>query len=92
MSLFTGQWIEFFVQITYGENGQLKFQAKNIETGEVLVDHEETDIDMWRGERREDFSRPKWGIYRSLKDKGSLRSDEEKARFADFSIRKVALK
>lgn len=88
MSRFTGQWIEFFVQITYQDDGQLIFQAKNIKTGELLVDLREDNIDMWRGEHKSDFVRPKWGIYRSLKDKGSLRSAEERARFADFSIRK----
>jgi len=71
---------------------QLIFQAKNIETGEVLVDFQEDNIDMWRGEHKSDFSRPKWGIYRSLKDKESLRSEEERARFADFSIRKGSIK
>ena len=88
MSRFTGQWIEFFVQITFDDYGQLIFQAKNIETDELLVNFRDDNIDMWRGEHKSDFSRPKWGIYRSLKNKDSLRSEEEKARFADFSIRK----
>jgi hypothetical protein len=88
MSRFTGQWIEFFVQITYEDEGQLIFQAKNVETGEPIIDLREDNIDMWRGEHKSDFSRPKWGIYRSLKDRGSLASEEERARFADFSIRK----
>lgn len=88
MSNFAGQWIEFFVQITFEDNGQLIVKAKNMETGEMLVDLKESNIDMWRGEQRADFSRPKWGIYRSLKDSGSLRNTEEKARFAVFSIRK----
>ena len=88
MSRFSGAWIEFFVQITFEDKGQLIFQAKNIETDEMLIDFKDDNIDMWRGERKADFSRPKWGIYRSLKDKGSLRSEEERARLADFSIRK----
>lgn len=91
MSLFTDQWIEFFIEATYSESGTLKFQARNVETGELLINFEAQDIDMWRGERREDFSRPKWGIYRSLKDKNSLRREEEMARFADFSIRKIKI-
>ncbi len=92
MSRFAGQWIEFFVQTTYEDNGQLIFQAKNIETGKMLVDFQDNDIDMWRGEHESDFSRPKWGIYRSLKEKNRLRSNEEKARFADLSIRKGKMK
>ena len=91
MSKFTGQWVEFFVQITFADEGQLIVKAKNVETGKSIIDFEQSDIDMWRGESREDFSRPKWGIYRSLKRKESLRAEEEKARFADFEIRKGVL-
>ncbi len=92
MALFTDQWVEFFVQINYQDQGQLIVRATNIETGEVLIDFKKDGIDMWRGETRQDFSRPKWGIYRSIKQKESLRSDEERAYFADFSIRKGVLK
>jgi len=68
MAGFTGQWIEFFVQIQYGESGNLTVIAKNIETGERLIGFKKDDLDMWRGEGEGDFNRPKWGIYRSLKD------------------------
>ena len=64
MALFTDKWIEFFVQATYRDQGQLIVQAKDVETGELLIDFKADDIDMWRGESRQDFSRPKWGIYR----------------------------
>jgi hypothetical protein len=88
MGQFTGQWVEFLVQATFADAGQLVVKATNIETGETLIDFEKSGIDMWRGENGLDFSRPKWGIYRSLKDKDSLRAEEEKARFADFEILK----
>ena len=91
MARFTGQWVEFFVQSTFADDGQLIVKATNIETGETLIDFEQSGIDMWRGESREDFSRPKWGIYRSIKDKDTLRAEEEKARFADFEILKGEL-
>ena len=91
MAKFTGQWVEFFVQITFADEGQLIVTAKNIETGEALIDFEQSGLDMWRGESKADFSRPKWGIYRSLKQKESLRAEEEKARFADFEILKGIL-
>lgn len=92
MSFFTGDWVEFFVQITYQDQGQLIVKATNIETNDVLMNFEKTGIDMWRGETSKDFARPKWGIYRSLNDKTSLREDEETAYFADFSIRKGEIK
>lgn len=88
MTKFAGQWVEFLVQITYADRGQLIVKAKNIETDETLIDFEKSGLDMWRGEHKADFSRPKWGIYRSLKQKESLRPEEEKARFADFEISK----
>ena len=92
MALFADKWVEFFVQTTFSDQGQLIVQAKDVETGELLIDFKADNIDMWRGESRQDFSRPKWGIYRSIKEKSSLRSQEEKAYFADFSIRKGVLK
>ena len=46
---------------------------------------------MWRGFSDDDFARPKWGIYRSIVETGSLRGDEEQVRFADFVIKKGVL-
>lgn len=88
MSRFMGRWIDVAVQIEFREKGKLHFQAKDLESGERLGVFKSDDIDMWRGERKGDFSRPKWGIYRSLKNKDSLRSAEEKVRFADLMVTK----
>ena len=92
MSQIAGQWVEIFAEVTYGEKGKLHFQIKTIENDALIVDLKRDNLDMWRGEGKQDFMRPKWGIYRSLKNKESLRSDEEIARFADFSIIKGKLK
>ena len=92
VSLLSGKWIEFFVQITYKEKGNLLLIAKDIETGEILIEFQQDKLDLWRGEGKGDFARPKWGIYRSLKNRESLRDDEEIALFADFSITKGKLK
>lgn len=92
LSLISGQWVEILAQIKYSEKGSIHFQIRSVETGELIVDFKKDKLDMWRGEGKQDFMRPKWGIYRSLKDKKSLRSDEEIARFADFSISKGKLK
>jgi len=92
MTLLSGKWIEFFVQITYKEKGNLLLIAKDIETGEILIEFQQDKLDLWRGEGKGDFARPKWGIYRSLKNRESLRNDEEIALFADFSITKGKLK
>ena len=92
VSLLSGKWIEFFVQITYKEKGNLQLIVKDIETGELLIEFQQDKLDLWRGEGKGDFARPKWGIYRSLKNRESLRDDEEIALFADFSITKGKLK
>ena len=92
VSLLSGKWIEFFVQITYKEKGNLQLIVKDIETGEILIEFQQDKLDLWRGEGKVDFARPKWGIYRSLKNRESLRDDEEIALFADFSITKGKLK
>jgi hypothetical protein len=39
--------------------------------------------DMWRDG---DFTKPKWGIYRSLGDKGALNASEDTVRFANFAV------
>jgi len=92
LSQISGKWIEIFTQVTYKEKGNLHFQIKDIESGALIVDYQKEGLDMWRGEGKQDFMRPKWGIYRSLKNKESLRNDEEIARFADFIINKGTLK
>jgi hypothetical protein len=38
---------------------------------------------MWRDG---DFTKPKWGIYRSLDDRGALNASEDSVRFASFGI------
>ena len=92
LTLLSGKWVEFFLQVTYRERGNLHFIAKDVETGEVLIDLNKSKLDLWRGEGKTDFARPKWGIYRSLKEKENLRGYEERARFADFAITKGKLR
>lgn len=91
-SLLAGQWVDIFVEITYAEKGELKVHITRLSDKQVIVSLHETNIDMWRGNERTDFARPKWGIYRSLKDKSSLRADEEQVHFANISIKKGVLK
>ena len=58
-------------------------------TAYVRATFSEQGLDMWRGDAPDHFVRPKWGIYRSLAEKESLRPDEEVVRFADFEVEKV---
>ena len=61
--------------------------------GETIISLQDDNIDTWRGFEAADFVRPKWGIYRSIADDviDSLRADEERVHFADFTIRKGTL-
>jgi hypothetical protein len=88
LSRFTDIWVDVVVQVEFNDKGKLHFQAKNLETGERLAVFKSNNIDMWRGESKRDYSRPKWGIYRSLKHKDSLSNSEDKLRIADLSITK----
>lgn len=90
----TDEWLDMFVQITFAEadeGGAFKMLATRMSDNQLMIDIDEENIDMWRGQIAEDFSRPKWGIYRSILETNSLRSDEEQVRFADFTIRKGTL-
>jgi hypothetical protein len=81
------QWLVVFCRATFSDRGSLYLTVKKLD-GTVLFEVNQTGIDMWRSC---EFVRPKWGIYRSLKDKTNLRPDEETVRFANFSISKALI-
>lgn len=87
-SSITDEWLNITVQATFAEEGAFYMQISRMQDNAILVDINEPVIDMWRGVSSEDFVRPKWGIYRSLADGDSLRSEEEQVRFADFVVEK----
>ena len=79
---FLGQWVAVTERIAYGETGTYAVAIKSVATGETMFSYANDSIRMWKS--KADFLRPKWGIYRSLKDKGNLR--DEVVDFADFEI------
>lgn len=81
---FKGTWIQATEEITFGTHGSYRLTLSKISDGTVLLSYANNDIDMWR--RGTTFVRPKWGIYRSLKDSTRLR--DEKVLFADLEIDK----
>jgi len=85
----TGEWIEVYCRVTYGETGSLRLIAKRISDGKTIFDIDESELDLWRGTETKHFVRPKWGIYRSILDYDNLRADEETVRFANFIVSKV---
>ena len=82
------EWVHVFVQSTFSEEGTFKMVLTRLRDDAVIIDVDESNIDMWRGVSEEDFIRPKWGIYRSTAEIEKLRADEEQVRFADFVVRK----
>ena len=83
---FYGSWVEVEEKITYKTHGSYSVTIRKISDGTSLLAYSSTDIDMWRDSST--FCRPKWGIYRSLKNASYLR--DEQVRFADFCIAKGA--
>ncbi|MFK8030227.1 MAG: hypothetical protein AB8G18_08295 [Gammaproteobacteria bacterium] len=90
-NMATGEWIEVYCRATFSDSGSLRMIATRISDGVVIFDIDESDIDLWRGEDPSHFVRPKWGIYRSILFPDNLRPEEERVRFANFSVTKVML-
>jgi hypothetical protein len=78
----TGVWLEASVRARYSDRGSLAVTIARTD-GTPLIDFERDDIDLWRGGG---FVRPKWGIYRSLADRGRLTNAEDTVRFAGIGI------
>ena len=88
-SRVTGEWLEAYCRVTFAESGDLRLIVTRMRDDEVIFNIDESGLDLWRGEDASHFVRPKWGIYRSILDWDNLRPDEEKVRFANFSISEV---
>lgn len=81
---FKGVWVDAYEQITYGFNGTYSITLTSVSDGSVLLSYSSDDMDLWRNGTT--FSRPKWGIYRSLNNRAYLR--DEAMRFDDFCLAK----
>jgi hypothetical protein len=90
----TGQWLQADCIATFMDDGYFRLTVTSLDGTEVILSTEQENIDMWRSSSKNDssqFVRPKWGIYRSIKQSSNLRSDEEIVRFANFEISKGVL-
>lgn len=79
-----GEWVEVNSTLTAGRPGQYAMTLTRLRDGVVLLSYTASSIDMWRS--GVSYIRPKWGIYRSLNDRSSLR--DEQVRFDGFCIAK----
>ena len=82
LSELEGTWVQITEVIKVGPNGTYSVVIKRIKDGKELLSYSNLDIETIRPDNN--FIRPKWGIYRSLKKITDLR--EEAVRFADFYI------
>lgn len=82
LSEFENVWVEITEVIKVGANGTYSMSVKRIKDGKEVLSFKSANIMTIRPDNK--FIRPKWGIYRSLKNAGDLR--DEAVRFADFSI------
>lgn len=85
LSPLKGKWVEVTEVVTYAESGSYSITIKEVGDGSTLFEYSNDSIDTWK--TAADFVRPKWGIYRSLKDSDRLR--DEIVLFANFSINKL---
>ena len=83
LSEFEGTWVEITEKIKIGKKGTYSISIKKIKNGKELLSFKSDNIMTIRSDN--DFIRPKWGIYRSLKKAEDLR--DEAVRFNDFSIK-----
>ena len=84
LSNFKGVWVEAYERITHDFDGTYSLQIRRLDTNALLLSYSNNNIDMWRDGTT--FSRPKWGIYRSLNTPSALR--DEQVRFDRFCLAK----
>jgi len=85
LDLFRGKWVKVTEVVKYDNLGSYYIKISRVSDGLVLFNYNISAIDMWQDGST--FTRPKWGIYRSIKSLSDLR--DEKVRFSDFSIQEL---
>jgi hypothetical protein len=64
LSDFENEWVQVREEMHYTHNGYYSVKITRIRDGRVLIDFEDTNIDMWR--IGSSYIRSKFGLYRSL--------------------------
>ena len=85
MSLFEGTWVEATETIKVGLKGTYAITIKKVSDGKTLMNYSNSNIQTIRADNS--FIRPKWGMYRSLKDIANMK--DETMRFSDFSMQEL---
>lgn len=82
LSLFKGVWVEVEEKVKYGDKGSIQIVIRRARDKTPLLTYSDAELDTWRADAA--LNRPKYGIYRSLNDKGDLR--DETVLFTDFCL------
>jgi hypothetical protein len=85
LAKFRGVWVFVTLTVLYSDNGRIALNIRNLKTGQVLYSYS-GNADMWDAGASAHDS--KFGIYRSLNNRGMLR--DEQVRFADFCASKMS--
>jgi hypothetical protein len=83
LSKFIGVWVVVDLKVFFSHAGRVEMTIKRLAGGEVLFSHAGA-ADTW--DDNASAHDPKFGIYRSLNNRASLR--DEQVRFADFCVSK----
>jgi Secretion system C-terminal sorting domain len=86
LSLFENTWVEATETIKIGAQGTYSIEIKRVSDDVVVLSYSNNNIQTIRPDNS--FIRPKWGIYRSLNDKTSLR--DESLRLNEVTISKLS--
>lgn len=80
---FRGKWVEVYMEQVHKNDGKLVVTITDVTTGLVVLNYENSDIDLFRGDASSNvINRPKWGIYRAYNTDAGLK--DEQVRFANF--------
>ena len=85
LNLFKGNWVEVTEYIKFDDVGSYAIEIKQVSNNKEIFNYTNSPLDTWQDGA--EFARPKWGIYRSLKNKQDLQ--DEILRYADFSIEEI---
>lgn len=86
---FLGEWVYVVERVTFAREGSYEAVITRLSDGKELVRISDRGRNFWRTGTT--GLRPKWGIYRSVGEQGTLREElrDEVLRFADFEIVKL---
>ena len=80
-----GKWLRVECEASYSEKGEILFLIQSMD-GTFSAEHSMTNLRTWHPDFS--FVRPKWGIYRSLREKEKIKNEEDRVYLNNFTIRK----